>query len=617
MSRYDPRILIQNFDSLQKDFACFNIASDEILGEAESTQNHAQERINHATRATAIALNQVQSDREDVNKFDTDIQALLSKSHNAINIAQQTLGQVTQASQRAETTLTVWENELEAALVWQARAEERLARAIQMYEEAQRYLETAKRDFESAEVRLRRCRNDPERNNCRGEERAYNNAQAELESAREDVQLAKIEVRDAKAELESAKARVRCCQQAVGYAERAVQHAAIAMEQADQALNEAERSNESATSADRAIAKAKSNATAETELVQQAINQVKETDSIVAQSRQSLIVARTKANSARNLAVDGNNELTDRRDQLVRFNQTTADLWATGASATNPKNTKTSPKKSKAIASHNWEIDDQEMEEIIQYYENNPVEDKRDLSAYIGEAYGDQMVQNILGYEPILSPDEKYVSFPQGFDGVYFDPNTGKVVVAEFKGQNSQLSERQKKRDYVVDICTKILEGKKAPYINAPEKEAQIARDILDKIEQNNGADVGYEVFRTKFNPKSKTLSTSLLKRFSLEDFILSPTASKPQKNKPQEKHPGLLNKLGQEQYKQDREQFLELISIVGNNDKQPYERKEAKQELSNLLERFAQKVYPDLPKPQQKAKLTRALNEVRSSMTE
>jgi chromosome segregation ATPase len=327
MSRHDPRILIRAFDILNEEFSRFNQISSNTLKEAEYTQRCAQERINQANRTTAISLNQAQSDTEDVREVDTEIRGLLSNSGEAVEIAHQTVEKVSQASQQAQTTLSVWQNELQKALAWQARAEERLARAIQEYDRAQRNLASAQQNLASAEASLRSCMNDSERKSCSGEERAYNNARAAVAVAIQELQLAEIEVRAAEEELERARARVRCCRQAVGYAEQAVQHANLATEQANQALNEAERSLESAESANRAITKASTKAKDENELVQQAINQVQQAEGFVTQSQVSVQVARRKADSAYNLAVRGNQELAYRRDQLVHLNQPSSGFW--------------------------------------------------------------------------------------------------------------------------------------------------------------------------------------------------------------------------------------------------------------------------------------------------
>lgn len=211
---------------------------------------------------------------------------------------------------------------MQKALVWQGQAEARLRRAIQQYEQAQRNLASAQRNLESAEARLRSCINDPERKkNCNSEQKAYNQAKAQVLIAMEALQEAQREVHAAQQELERATARVRCCQQAVSYAATAVGHANTATQQANQALNEAERSLESAESAHRAITRASAKAMEEHELAQAATGEIHQAESKVTQSQVSCHTARSKADSAYNLAVRGNQELNYRKYQLIRLNR--------------------------------------------------------------------------------------------------------------------------------------------------------------------------------------------------------------------------------------------------------------------------------------------------------
>lgn len=329
MTNYDPRVLIRAFNTLQEEFQRFNQVSSDTLNQAEHTQKCAQERVNQARRASAIGLNQAKSDLEDVQVVDKEVCDLLSNSSTAIETAHQTVEMVDRSRQQAETTLATWQNELQKALAWQARAEARLERAIREYEQAQRNLASAQQDLASAEASLRSCRNNPERKSCSSEERAYNSAINAVAEARQKLREAEIELRAAEADLERAKARVRCCRQAVGYAEQAVQRANLATEQAHQALNEAERSLESAESANRAITKASTKATEEQEKVEQATNQIHQAEGFVTQAQVSIRVARSRADSAYNLAVRGNQELGYRRDQLVRLNQVDSNLLGT------------------------------------------------------------------------------------------------------------------------------------------------------------------------------------------------------------------------------------------------------------------------------------------------
>jgi len=117
--------------------------------------------------------------------------------------------------------------------------------------------------------------------------------------------------------------------------------------------------------------------------------------------------------------------------------------------------------------SHSWDIDEPTREQLKQIYSLNVPEFKQYISKYIGEKYGHEMVCDILGYIPILASEDKHDSFPQGLDGIYLDSEEA-IVVTEFKGQNSGLSDLQKMDNYASYVCQKIVEGKDSPYKNSP-----------------------------------------------------------------------------------------------------------------------------------------------------
>jgi ribosomal protein S18 acetylase RimI-like enzyme len=321
MSTYDPRTLIRVLNVLQEEVQRFTQTSSDTLKQAEYTQSCAQERVNQAFRWSAIANNQVKSDLEDVQEVETEVNSLLSQCSTAVDIAHETVAAVEEAQQQAETTLDYWQDELQLALAWQARAEERLERAIQAFQRAERDFESAKRDLERAEANLERCAKDPERKNCNSEQRAYNNARVAVLQAIEELKVAEIEVHAAQEELEMAKARVRCCQSAVDYAEQAVQHAYLAMEQAEQALNDAERSLESAKSANRAANNAQAKATEAAEEAEQVAIKVRQAETITNEAQWHVQSARSMTDSAHNWGIKGCQELRYRADQLHLLNQ--------------------------------------------------------------------------------------------------------------------------------------------------------------------------------------------------------------------------------------------------------------------------------------------------------
>jgi chromosome segregation ATPase len=327
MSTYDPRTLIRILGVLEEEVQRFTQASSDTLKQAEYTQGCAQERINQALRWSAIASNQVKSDLEDVQKIEAEVSSLLTQCSTAIEAAHETLAIVNQAQQRAESTLNHWENELQMALAWQARAEARLERAIQIYQQAQRNLESARSALNRAESSLQRCINDPERKNCNSEERAYNNAKAAVLVALEELQEAEIEVHSAQEELERAKARVRCCQNAVNYAKQAVHHAELAVERANQAVNGAERSLESVESANRAATNAQSKATEAEQQAEQLLIKVHQAEAFTNEAQIHSQTARNMADSAHRLSSIGMQELRYRISQLTKLNQASSGFW--------------------------------------------------------------------------------------------------------------------------------------------------------------------------------------------------------------------------------------------------------------------------------------------------
>ncbi|KPQ32410.1 MAG: hypothetical protein HLUCCO16_20180 [Phormidium sp. OSCR] len=321
MSTYDPRLLIRVLSDLEEKLQRFTLDSSDTLKEAEYIQRCAEERTNQAIRCSAIAKSQVEYNLEDVQEIEVEVSRIVSQCSTAIETSHQTLAIVNQAQQKADSTLNHWQNELQIALAWQARAEVRLDQAIQIYQQAERNVESARNALSRSEARLRRCINDQDRKNCNSEERAYNNAKAAVLVALEELQEAEIEVLAAQEELERAKARVGCCQKAVNYAEQAVHHAKLAVEQAEQALSDAERSSESAESANRAASNAQAKSTEADEQVEQLLIRVHQSESFTNEAQVYNQTSRLRADSAHRLSKLGTLELKDRIRHLISLNQ--------------------------------------------------------------------------------------------------------------------------------------------------------------------------------------------------------------------------------------------------------------------------------------------------------
>lgn len=327
MNAYDPRALIRILGILEEEVQRYTQASSDTLKQAEYAQCCAQERINQALYWSAIASNQVKSDLEDVQEIEIEVTSLLNQCSTAIETSHETLAIVNQAQQRAGLTLSSWENELQIALAWQTRAQARLERAIQIHQQAQRNLESARSALNRAESSLQRCINDSERKNCISEERAYGNATAAVLIALEELQEAEIEVHAAQEELERAKARVCCCQNAVNYAKQAVHHAELAVERANQAVNGAERSLESVESANRAATSAQTQATEAEQQAEQLLIKVHQAEAFTNEAQIHSQTARNMADSAHRLSNIGMQELRYRISQLTKLNRASSGFW--------------------------------------------------------------------------------------------------------------------------------------------------------------------------------------------------------------------------------------------------------------------------------------------------
>jgi chromosome segregation ATPase len=327
MNNHSPRLLIRAFTVLQEELDRLNQASSDTLKQAEYTQACAHERVAQALRWSAIASNQVKSDLEDVEEIEVEVNNILSQCGMAVDIAHETVSAIGQATQEAEATLRHWQAELQLALAWQARAEERLEKAIQIFNQAQRSCESAKRDLSNAESSLEGCIRDPERRSCDSENRRYNSAREELSLAIKALKIAEIEVQAAQEELEEAKERVRGCREAVSFAEQAVQHSYAAKEKAEQALNDAERSLEQAEAANRAANTAQSKTTESEEYIEQLMIRVNQSEYITNEAETYTHTARSMSDSAYNLAIMGTQELRHRADQLIRLNQISSGFW--------------------------------------------------------------------------------------------------------------------------------------------------------------------------------------------------------------------------------------------------------------------------------------------------
>jgi hypothetical protein len=128
--------------------------------------------------------------------------------------------------------------------------------------------------------------------------------------------------------------------------------------------------------------------------------------------------------------------------------------------------------------------------------------EKRVASEELGEIYGHQFVTEILRYETVLDPIVKFDSFKQGFDAVYRDSATGDLVIAEFKGQDSNESNAQKRITWSMNVCNQII-NRQGVYARAGDGERMLAVEIRNQIIRGQ---VRYELIRTRFDERTGDL---------------------------------------------------------------------------------------------------------------
>jgi hypothetical protein len=109
---------------------------------------------------------------------------------------------------------------------------------------------------------------------------------------------------------------------------------------------------------------------------------------------------------------------------------------------------------------------------MTQHYQDN----KR--KEIMGVQQGEHFASRELKLQPIQLDRDK--GRPQGFDAVYTKPNSGNLVVVDFKGgAQSKLSSNQKKATYMTRVADRTLASQKA---TPREKEAaKMVKDDLEK----------------------------------------------------------------------------------------------------------------------------------------
>jgi len=345
----DPRKLAVILRDLDDEMERWSAKASDILNVATYTQATTREAVHQARRRTLITTEQYYEDEGVYRSRAQSIEDLLSKYSEAVKTAIKLVEDVEDASKRAKATLTHWKNELQKAIAWQRRAEERVRRAEAELVEAERALARAERDLSNAEAELRRCRNTVyEQRNSKGEVirrtkpdcskfvAEVNRCQYAVRAAQQRVELARIELRDARAELARAIARVKACEQAVDYAQRAVATAELSLERAKNALGQAERSLDHVHAAERALNRAGELLRNEQAKVEDMNIQIQQSEDFLAEAQTHLISSTKYEESAQRYRIMARSEIQHRVEMLFALNRPellggiSGDSWVTG-----------------------------------------------------------------------------------------------------------------------------------------------------------------------------------------------------------------------------------------------------------------------------------------------
>lgn len=335
MGENNPRKLIQILQDLTDEIKRFTTTVNDTFKQANYSQKVANERINQGLHQAGILQNLVAEDSAKIQEVKAEITELLTKCDQAVEDAHQTLTQVTNAHNFANETLKKWEYELELALSWLHRAEIRLERAIQEYNDARQDVESAKYQLQSAQSSLSSCLSyrdsEGRRKDCSYEYRKVAEAEANLERAIIRLQLAEIELSEAQAEVEAAKARVACCRRAVAYAQEAVIHSENAVLNANDAVNFAERSLEEITTTEKFLIKAEDIVVSAQENAENMMIQVKEAQRLTDEAQNFYQQAEKLGDATYNYATLGSREIEDKINNLIQFNRPDSILSMSGS----------------------------------------------------------------------------------------------------------------------------------------------------------------------------------------------------------------------------------------------------------------------------------------------
>lgn len=348
----DPRKLAVILRDLDDEMQRWSMKAGDTLNTANYTQLITREATHQSRRQSLITTEQYYEDEVVYRSRKQNVEDLLGKYSEAVRAANSLVNEVESKLQTAQRVLAHWTNELQKAIAWQKRAEERVRRAEAELAAAERALAQAERDLAYAEAELQRCRNTvhEERNSegkvirrwkpdCSGYAAAVSRCQAQVRACQQRVYEAQIELRDASAELSRAIARVKACEQAVSYAKQGVAKAELSLERAKSALAQAERALDHIRAAERALVRAGELLNDEQIKVEDMNINMQQCEDLLSEAQVHLFSSTKYEESAQRYRIMARSELQHRMELLYALNKPellggiSGDGWLIGASS--------------------------------------------------------------------------------------------------------------------------------------------------------------------------------------------------------------------------------------------------------------------------------------------
>ncbi len=327
---YDPGRLARDLETLVKELSDWSYAIKETRAIAAFEQRQTEEIVVQAEQQAKIAANQLAHDQELIHKMGEALTTAQDVYREACNIARQTLARAEDAHTQAISTLKHWQEELQIALAWLARARTRLEKAIRDLHSALAELSSARVALSNAQSALRSCTSDSKRN-CSGEYAAVQRADDRVSRAQAAVARAEKEKRDAELEVAQAQARVTACTRAVEFARQAVALAQETAQTARQGLNFAERSLEHLEAAYKGLQDAIKALQWEEDEVSAMLVAVRAATVSLDEARQHQRTAEYHEQAAQNASYRARYDIQDRVQRLYDLNRT--DLYTLGNAA--------------------------------------------------------------------------------------------------------------------------------------------------------------------------------------------------------------------------------------------------------------------------------------------